>query len=106
MQPKFIEHSAFNFVGLSTRTSNADEMAGKGRIGAIWERFHAENLLQKIPNQTEAGVVLALYTEYEADGNAPYCFAVGVKVEDIGETPTIPTSKSTMEEVAIETTHK
>jgi predicted transcriptional regulator YdeE len=87
MEPKSIEHSAFNFVGLSTRTSNADEMAGKGRIGAIWERFYAENLLQKIPNQTEPGVVLALYTEYQADGNAPYSFAVGVKVGDVGELP-------------------
>ena len=45
MQPKFLEHPDFTFVGLFTRTSNADEMAGKGRIGAIWERFYAENLL-------------------------------------------------------------
>ena len=88
MQPKFAEHPAFHFVGLSTRTSNADEMAGKGRIGAVWERFYAENLLQKIPNQTEPGVVLALYTEYEEDANAPYSFAVGVKVSDVADLPT------------------
>jgi predicted transcriptional regulator YdeE len=87
MQPKLVEHPAFHVVGLSTRTSNADEMAGKGRIGAIWERFYAESLLQKIPHQTEPGVVLALYTEYEEDVNAPYSFAVGVKVDDVAELP-------------------
>jgi predicted transcriptional regulator YdeE len=87
MQPKFVEHPAFNVVGLSTRTSNADEMAGKSRTGAIWERFCAENLLQKIPNQTEPGVVLALYTEYQEDVNAPYSFAVGVKVDDVADLP-------------------
>src|SRR5262249_31319103 len=83
----FIEHPAFKFVGLSTRTSNADEMAGKGRIGMIWERFYAENLLQKIPDQSEPGVVLALYTEYESDMNAPYSFAVGTKVNSIRDLP-------------------
>src|SRR5262249_2658666 len=87
MQPKFVEHPAFHVVGLSMRPSNADEMAGKGRIGAIWERFYAEDLVQKIPNQTEPGVVLALYTEYQEDVNAPYSFPVGVKVHDVADPP-------------------
>jgi predicted transcriptional regulator YdeE len=83
MQPRLVEHPAFHFVGLSTRTSNADEMAGKNRIGAVWERFYAENLFEKIPHQTESGVVLALYTEYQHDVNAPYSFAVGVRVAHV-----------------------
>lgn len=49
MQPKLVEHPAFHVVGLSTRTSNADEMAGKGRIGAIWERFYAREPAPKDP---------------------------------------------------------
>src|SRR5262249_13696942 len=82
-----VEYPAFKVVGLSARTSNADEMAGKGRIAGIWERFYAEGLPQRIPNQSEPGVVLALYSEYEGDLNAPYSFAVCVKVEDIGNLP-------------------
>jgi hypothetical protein len=32
MPPAFLEHPAFTIVGLSTQTSNADEMAGTGRL--------------------------------------------------------------------------
>ena len=96
---KFIEHPAFTFAGLSTRTSNADEMAGKGRIAAVWGRFYSEGLLEKIPNRSDPGAVLALYTEYDSDANAPYTFAVGVKVDRASGLPpgfatyTIPAAK-------------
>ena len=36
-----IEFPAFTFVGLSTRTSNAEVAAGSGKIAGVWERFYA-----------------------------------------------------------------
>jgi predicted transcriptional regulator YdeE len=84
---RLIEYPAFTFVGLSTRTSNAEEAAGSGKIAAVWERFYAENWLQKIPNQSDPGVVIALYNGYEADASAPYSLSVGVKVNDAAVVP-------------------
>src|SRR5262249_8899834 len=87
MQPKILEYPSFLFVGLASRTSNVDEMAGKGKIGEIWQRFYAEEFLRKIPNQANPGVVLALYTDYESDASSPYSFAVGVEVRNVDPLP-------------------
>ena len=37
MQPKIITKPGFKIIGIEVRTSNPDEMSGKGKIGEIWQ---------------------------------------------------------------------
>jgi predicted transcriptional regulator YdeE len=49
MQPKIITKPGFKIICIEVRTSNPDEMSGKGKIGELWQKFSSENILPKIP---------------------------------------------------------
>lgn len=70
---------SFTVVGISARTTNAQEMSGRGIIGKMWQRFMSEQILEKIPNRADSSI-LALYTNYESDANGAYSFVLGAKV--------------------------
>ena len=44
-KPKIISESSFTVVGISARTTNAQEMSGHGVIGKMWQRFMSEKIL-------------------------------------------------------------
>jgi predicted transcriptional regulator YdeE len=49
MQYKTINLPAFNFIGISLRTSNADPKAmqsADGGIGAHWQKFYSEKIAE------------------------------------------------------------
>ena len=77
--PKIISESPFTLIGISARTTNAQEISGRGVIGTMWQRFMGEQLLEKIPNRADSNI-LALYTSYESDANGAYTFVLGAKV--------------------------
>jgi predicted transcriptional regulator YdeE len=79
LSPKLVEGKEFTVVGISTRTTNAREMSGKGVIAQQWDRFMKEGLLSKIPNKVDSNI-LAVYTDYESDANGAYTFLLGARV--------------------------
>jgi predicted transcriptional regulator YdeE len=86
LTPKIVEQPAFTVIGISARTTNANEMSGKGVIGEQWARFMKEDLLSKIPNKADSNV-LAVYTDYESDANGAYTFLLGAKVTSADSVP-------------------
>jgi predicted transcriptional regulator YdeE len=38
----------FQLMGISERTSNAEEMKGNGKIPMLWQRFYSEGIIQKL----------------------------------------------------------
>jgi predicted transcriptional regulator YdeE len=80
------QKSGFYVVGLSTRTQNAAEMNGKGKIGEVWQRFLGQNLAAKIPNKLGVDLI-AIYADYETDHTGYYTYLLGVPVSSTEHLP-------------------
>ncbi|WP_119459688.1 GyrI-like domain-containing protein [Rhodospirillaceae bacterium SYSU D60014] len=66
---------AFTIVGIAARTSNSEG----GRIAALWQRFYAEGIQQRIPDRLSDDVY-SLYTDYESDHTGPFTLVIGCAV--------------------------
>jgi predicted transcriptional regulator YdeE len=55
-------------IGLQLRTKYCD-MSAATQIGALWQKFFQEKCLEHIPHQTQPQRIVALYTDYDRDGN-------------------------------------
>ena len=86
MIPRIVEQTGFTVVGIAIRTSNANEISGKGVIPQQWNRFMSEGLLGKIPNKVDSNI-LAVYSDYESDANGPYTFMLGARVSSTDSVP-------------------
>jgi len=86
MKPRIVNEAEFRVIGSGVRTSNAQEMAGAGRIAKLGERFVGENLVAKIPDKLD-GAILAVYTDYASDQDGEYTLIVGARVKDGAEPP-------------------
>ena len=86
MIPQIVEQAGFTVVGIAIRTSNANEMSGKGVIPQQWNRFMSEDLLGKIPNKVDSNI-LAVYSDYESDANGAYTFMLGARVSSTDSVP-------------------
>jgi predicted transcriptional regulator YdeE len=86
LTPRIVEQSGFTVVGIAVRTTNAQEMSGKGVIGQQWARFMKDDLLSKIPDKVDSNI-LAVYTDYESDANGAYTFLLGAKVSSAESVP-------------------
>jgi len=76
---KITRVDAFDVIGVSCRTNNANEATGKGCIGQQWKRLMSEGLLQKIPGRAGENII-AVYTDYAGDQNGDYTYILGGKV--------------------------
>ena len=76
---------SFSLIGLAVRTTNANYQSAKD-IPALWERFFAENTLERIPDKVES-TIYCLYTDYEKDHTAPYTTIIGCKVKNLNNIP-------------------
>ncbi len=67
--PKTTEIPGFAVIGMSTRTTNEDEMSGDGgKIGLLWKSFmHGGS--KRIPGVLDPTTILSVYTNYESDHN-------------------------------------
>lgn len=70
-----------HIVGIALRTNNSQ--AGLQKLGAHWQRFFAENILEKIPNK-DSREIYAIYTDYESDHTKADTLILGAKVSEIG----------------------
>jgi predicted transcriptional regulator YdeE len=73
------QHSGFYIAGLTTRTNNAHEMSGKGKIGNVSQEFLHPNLAAKIPNKIGVDLIAA-YTDYETDHTGHYTYLLGLPI--------------------------
>ncbi|MCH9611786.1 MAG: hypothetical protein S4CHLAM102_02600 [Chlamydiia bacterium] len=76
---------SFKVIGIAVRTSNVDGQMAKD-IGALWEVFLGQRLMDKIPNKL-SNAIYELYTDYEGDFMAPYTVVLGCKVSSFDEVP-------------------
>jgi len=72
--------AAFDFIGISTRTTNAAEMSGNGEIPKLWQRLFTDGVLNAIPDRADSQVV-AVYTDYASDANGEYTYLIGARVK-------------------------
>ena len=80
MEQQDTKLEAFQVIGIKTRTTNADEMRGAGKISELWNTFHSKQMFIKIPGKLDKNI-LAVYFDYESDVNGAYSLLVGVKVD-------------------------
>ncbi len=71
---------AFTVIGIAVRTTNENGQSAKD-IGALWNKFMSEGILDKIPNKMD-NTIYSVYTEYEGDHTQPYTTILGCKVEN------------------------
>lgn len=80
-----INIKAFKIIGVSVRTTNENGQSSKN-IGALWNTFMTEGILDKIPNKI-SNEIYSIYTDYESDHTKPYTTILGCKVENIDKIP-------------------
>jgi len=84
--PQLVDLPAFTVIGLSVRTTNAQEMMGTdGRIAPLWDRFARG--ADAIPGIAEQGTTYAVYTSYESDETGAYDFVLGKSVQSAQSAP-------------------
>src|SRR5579875_670345 len=78
--PQSINVPAFTVIGLSIRTTNAQEMSGSnGKIGPLWSQF-MHGGADAIPGVIRQGTIYAVYTDYESDETGAYDLILGKSV--------------------------
>ena len=80
------QHPGFYIAGLATRTNNASEMSGKGKIGGVWEEFLHPHVVTKIPNKVGVDLI-AVYTDYETDHTGFYTYLLGMPISSADSLP-------------------
>jgi predicted transcriptional regulator YdeE len=68
----------FTIAGISVRTTNENGKAAND-IGALWQRFFSENVIDKIDNKVSDDIY-CIYTDYESDFTGAYTTIIGCKV--------------------------
>src|ERR1700721_1150550 len=82
----------FFVAGLAARTTNAQEMAGKGKIGDVWQGFLQPDTVVKIPNKIGVDLV-AVYTDYETDHTGHYTYLLAIPISSAEALPSNLTVK-------------
>lgn len=115
MKENIMNLEAFTLVGISTRTTNAAEMAGDGEIPKLWQRFYGEGVIQQIPNALKPGEIIAAYTDFESDDTGAYTLIIGAAVapgtkapagmvtKEVSASPylRIPTERGSLAEIGV-----
>jgi predicted transcriptional regulator YdeE len=86
MNPKPVQQEAFTVVGISVRTSNAEQMTPARPIGKQWERLFQEGLLAAIPNKSDPKII-AVYSDYASDKDGEYNYLLGARVTKVENLP-------------------
>lgn len=80
-----IDIEPFKVIGISVRTTNENNQAGKD-IADLWRRFVNDKILVAIPNKIDS-TVYSIYTDYESDHTKPYTTILGCKVANLETVP-------------------
>ena len=81
MEPIRRHHDAFHVAGLTVRTTNREESdPATARIGALWNRFFAEQTYAATPHRTADARIFSVYSAYESDADGAFDVTAGVAV--------------------------
>ncbi len=80
-----IQNDSFHIIGITVRTSNNNGDAARD-IGALWQKWMSENIIEKIPNKLTSNIY-SVYCNYESDYKGPYTTLLGCKVASIDTIP-------------------
>ena len=86
MNPKAVQQEGFTVMGISVRTSNAEQTTPAAPIGKQWERLFKEGALAAIPNKADANIV-AVYSDYASDKDGEYDYLLGARVTKVESVP-------------------
>ncbi|MGF7034117.1 putative transcriptional regulator YdeE [Paenibacillus mucilaginosus] len=70
------EQPEIQLIGVSTRTTNAEEAGPNGRLPGLWQTFFKSGMASN-PGVTNPHRIYALYTDYESDVNGAYTTLIG-----------------------------
>ncbi|TCJ06244.1 effector binding domain-containing protein [Cytobacillus praedii] len=77
-EPVIMEKEAFTIIGMTTRTSNANEMTQDAKIPQMWEKFYQQKIFEQIPNPSGT-VTYGLYSDYLDGVNGEYSMTIGLQ---------------------------
>lgn len=67
---------AVTLIGVTTRTTNAQEMGANGLLSSLWDSYFASGISERA--QVNNGhLIYALYTDYESDASGAYTVLIG-----------------------------
>ena len=69
---------SFEIYGVKTRTKNEDEIAGNGKIPALWSKFMSKHYDGK-------SEIYSVYCNYESDLNGHYDNFIGIRSHQKGD---------------------
>jgi predicted transcriptional regulator YdeE len=84
--PRVVQQEGFTVMGISVRTSNAEQATPAAPIGKQWARLFKEGVLAAIPNKADANIV-AVYSDYASDKDGEYDYLLGASVTKVGSVP-------------------
>lgn len=84
MQYKIVQTNHILFAGIELHLNLADEQAPQ-KIGNFWNKFFTEKLLDKIVDVKKPINTMALYTNYDNQGN--YSLVIGCEVTSLSNIP-------------------
>ncbi|CAM4444300.1 GyrI-like domain-containing protein [Paenibacillus tarimensis] len=76
MNTQYVERPSLTLIGLSARTTNAEEAAGSGRLPQLWQQYMESGQLAGT-TVDNPHLVYALYTDYESDASGAYTVLIG-----------------------------
>ncbi len=83
MKKEIVTLEEKQFVGIATRTSNANEFdPQKAKIGNMISEYFSKNIGSSIKNRKTPGITYCLYTEYESDHTGEYTYFIGEEVSE------------------------
>jgi len=79
----------FQLVGIGERTTNAAEMSGQGKIGALWERFWSGDVQSALSGAALEGDsrIYGCYADYVDGAAGEYTILIGRRAEPSPELP-------------------
>jgi predicted transcriptional regulator YdeE len=88
LNQEIVRQPEIKLIGISTRTSNADEFNPEtAKIPTTIQKYITEAVYDKIPNRKTPGKTYCVYTEYEDDHTGEYTYFIGEEVELITNIP-------------------
>jgi len=80
--------SEIKLVGITARTSNANEMNHEtAKIGAVMQKFFASRMQEQILERKNPGTIFAVYTHYETNEDGEYTYFLGEEVNGFKNIP-------------------
>ena len=76
-----VQRPEMTLVGVSLRTTNAEEKGPNGRLPRLWETYFQSEIAAKI-DANNPHLIYALYTDYESDAAGAYTVLIGHETKD------------------------